>query len=151
MLPVSYRVNGPGHLTPTSPTVGARDGPPGRPDSLELAQRVRSGQRLAEIAAGVHAEADDTQVAPADASRESAPPPVTGQRLIARVHQAPFGPDPSYARPIGELPQTIDSLAEKLEISAEDLYESLQDGSFRQRLTDSGFEARLGILVNRLL
>lgn len=35
-----------------------------------------------------------------------------------------------------------------MDVSVEELESSIEDGSFRQLLADSGVEARLGILVN---
>lgn len=120
-------------------------------DASELTQRVRNGERMAEIAAEVHVEEDDLRVALTDSVRETAPP-VVAQRLIARLPQATFGSRPLQGTPsVTQQAKAVESLAARLELRAEDLHQSLEDGSFRQLLADSGVEARLGILVNKLL
>lgn len=151
------RPNAAGALTATGPSVGARDGPPGSSDSVELAKRARFADPMAKMATGAYNENDDRKVEASDAARESSPtpkaldPPVTADRLIARIDVPIFGARQLPSRQIPEPLETVESLAEKLEIRAEDLYESLQDGSFRQRLADAGMDARMGVLVNQYL
>jgi hypothetical protein len=144
------RANAVGALTATGPSVGARDGPAESPDTIELMRQARFGDRMAQISTDTYNESDNQRVENSDAAREIAPP-VTADRLVARIDVPIFGTRTLPTRPIPEPLETIESLAEKLEITEQDLYESLQDGSFRQRLSDAGMEARMGILVNRYL
>ncbi len=109
---------------------------------------------MARISSEAYNEADDQRVEKTDSARETpraAPPLVAADRLVARIEVPIFGARPIPSRPIPEPLETVESLAEKLEITAQDLYQSLQDGSFRQRLADAGMDARMGILVNKFM
>ncbi len=117
----------------------------------DLAQRVRSGERLAEIAADVHVGSDTLQNVMAEAITASAPPAVA-HRLVSQLPSVISGnrahrPTGSYERPS----EVIETLATRLNVKVEQLQESIEDGSFGDVLADRGVEARMGILINKRL
>lgn len=117
----------------------------------ELAQRVRSGERLAEIAAEVHVGSDSLRTVMAEAITASAPPAVA-HKLVAQLPAVIAGSRPH--RPTGAIDrpsEAMESLASKLNVNLEQLQDSIDDGSFRGLLEDSGVEARMGILINKRL
>ncbi|MGI9595342.1 MAG: hypothetical protein ACR2QK_04235 [Acidimicrobiales bacterium] len=117
----------------------------------ELAQRVRSGERLAEIAAEVHIGSDTLRTVMAEAITASAPPAVA-HRLVSQLPSVIAGSKPH--RPTGAIErptEAMESLASRLQVSVERVHESIEDGSFRELLADRGVEARLGILINKKL
>ncbi len=120
-------------------------------DPVELSQRVRSGERLAEIAADVHVSSEQLKTVMAEAITDTASPKVA-QRMLANLGNVVSGSSkPHHAKPTEPPPEALKSLATKMDMKTEQLQESIENGSFRELLADSGVEARLGILINKKL
>lgn len=117
---------------------------------MELSQRVRSGERLAEIAADVHVSSDQLKTVMAEAITESATPKVA-QRMLASLGDVVAGVPKPHVKSFEPPPEALKSLASKMDMKTEQLQESIENGSFRELLADRGVEARLGILINQHL
>jgi hypothetical protein len=118
---------------------------------VELNQRVRSGERLAEIAADVEISPERLKSAMAEALTNTEPPQIV-QRMKADLAAAASGRRTKSFRagPTDDPGEALKTLAEKMDMRTEQLQESIENGSFRELLADSGVEARLGILVNKM-
>lgn len=123
-------------------------------DPGELSQRVRSGERLAEIAADVDVSSEQLKTVMAEAITDTASPRLAHRMLADLGNVVAGGRKPYKTGPVDEQPEppeALKSLATKMDMRTEKLQESIENGSFRELLADSGVEARLGILVNKHL
>ncbi|MGH1488348.1 MAG: hypothetical protein ACRBK7_02980 [Acidimicrobiales bacterium] len=106
---------------------------------------------MAEIAADVHVSSDQLKTAMAEAITDTASPKVA-QNLVANLGNViSGGRKPTEASTAEPPSEALKSLAHKMDMRTEQLQESIENGSFRELLADSGVEARLGILINKKL